>query len=239
MRIELVPTVEEIRVEQIIHRTVIVIDVLRSTSTIVSALAHGCRIISATETIRQALALRTSESILAGERHCKKITSFDENNSPIAMKKVNWEQTPHLVLTTTNGTRAMQKAEKAENLYIASFLNASACIAQALQLKRDITLYCSGTRMEFALEDGLCAGYLVEEAKRFLPSIEVCDLAEAMRGAYQTFAPSLLQVMMNSKTGKRLQHHHYQEDIEMASQLNLYKIVPVCKEKCILPLLGS
>ncbi|MCR8981515.1 2-phosphosulfolactate phosphatase [Brevibacillus laterosporus] len=239
MRIEVVPTVEEIRAEQIIHRTVIVIDVLRSTSTIVSALAHGCQAISTTETIGKAMALRTSKSLLAGERYCKKIASFDENNSPIAMKKVNWEHTPHLVLTTTNGTRAMQKAEKAEYLYIASFLNATACITQALQLKRDITLYCSGTRMEFALEDGLCAGLLVQEAKRFLPSIEVCDLAEALQAAYQTFAPSLLQVMMNSKTGKRLQQHHHQEDIEMASQLNLYKIVPVCKEQCILPLLGS
>ncbi|QDX93539.1 2-phosphosulfolactate phosphatase [Brevibacillus laterosporus] len=239
MRIEVVPTVEEIRLDQITHRTVIVIDVLRSTSTIISALAHGCQSVSITETIGQALSLRTNQTLLAGERQCKKIALFDENNSPIAMKKVNWEHKPHLVLTTTNGTRAMQKAEKAEHLYIAAFLNATACITQALQLKRDITLYCSGTRMEFALEDGLCAGFLVHEAKNSLPSIEVCDLAEAMRAAYQSFAPSLLQVMMNSKTGKRLRHHQHQEDIEMASQLNHYKIVPVYKEKRILPLLGS
>ncbi|WP_232696081.1 2-phosphosulfolactate phosphatase [Brevibacillus daliensis] len=239
MRIESVSTVDEIRQEQITHRTVIIIDVLRSTSTIVSALAHGCKAVTPTETIGQALQLRRADTWVAGERHSKKIPEFDETNSPVSMSHLNWSIKNHLILTTTNGTRAMQKAERAEHLLIGSFLNAHACIHHAIQLKRDITLYCAGTRQEFALEDGLCAGYMIHYAKKTCQVVNVCDLSLILEAAYLACKDSVEEMLFTSTTGKRLVKHQAQADVTYAARLNPFKIVPVQKEKRILPLLGS
>ncbi|MCK9909487.1 2-phosphosulfolactate phosphatase, partial [Microbacteriaceae bacterium K1510] len=105
MRIDVVPTVEEIRFEQISNRVVVILDVLRASSTIVTALANGFADVVPVETVGQAQACRGENTILAGERHCRKVSDFDYNNSPTALSKQN-HQGKRLILTTTNGTRA-------------------------------------------------------------------------------------------------------------------------------------
>ncbi|WP_139489337.1 2-phosphosulfolactate phosphatase [Brevibacillus dissolubilis] len=238
MRIELVPTVEEILHEQIFNRTVVVIDVLRASSTIVTALGHGFSHVIPVETIGQANALRNADSLLAGERHCKKIPEFDFNNSPTTIMKGDYTN-KHLILTTTNGTRAIQKAERANHLMIGSFLNATACIKHALTQKLDITLYCAGTRQEFALEDGLAAGYMVHKAKQLNPHIHTCDLAEALEKSYLYLADRMPDQLMLTTTGRRLVQHNFVEDILHCGKIDLYNLVPVIKEKRILPHLVS
>jgi len=238
VRIEVVPTVEEVRFEQISNRVVIVIDVLRASSTIVTALGSGFQTVIPVETIGQAQSLRTPETVLAGERHCRKIADFDFNNSPTALS-----QTTHhgqqLILTTTNGTRAIQKAERAPLLLIGCFLNATACITHALTHNLDITLYCAGTRSEFALEDGLAAGLLIHRAKQAHPRLHVCDLGEALLASYLYLADQLPEQLMRTTTGRRLVQHHFTDDIRFCSQVDRYNLIPVVKEKRILPCLVS
>jgi len=238
MRIEVVPTVDEIKQEQIAHRLVIVIDVLRASSTIVTALASGFSHVIPVETVGQAYALRSASSVLAGERHCKKIAEFDYNNSPTSFLNMN-VPAKHLILTTTNGTRAIQKADRGEILYIGCLLNASACIKKALGHQLDVTLYCAGTRQEFALEDGLAAGYMIHLAKQSQPDISVCDLGVAMEASYLTLCRNLYDCLLHSTTGKRLVQHQFIPDIQHCSQTDVYDIVPVVKEKRILPSLVS
>ncbi|QQE72908.1 2-phosphosulfolactate phosphatase [Brevibacillus composti] len=238
MRIDVVPTVEEIRHEQIGNRVVIVIDVLRASSTIVTALGTGFEAVIPVETIGQAQALRTNANFLAGERHCRKIADFHYNNSPTQIASH-----PHpgseLVLTTTNGTRAIQKAERAACLLIGCFLNASACIQHALARHLDITLYCAGTRSEFALEDGLAAGLLIHLAQNRQPQIQLCDLGEALRASYLHVSARLPEVLPHTTTGKRLVQHHFQADLAFCAQIDRYQLVPIVKERRILPLLVS
>lgn len=238
MRVEVVPTVEEIRFDQINNHVVIVIDVLRASSTIVTALGNGFESVTPVETIGQANCLRTSETVLAGERHCRKISDFDYNNSPTEIA-ANKKKRQQLILTTTNGTRAIHKAERAFALLIGCFLNATACISHALAYNLDITLYCAGSRSEFAMEDGLAAGYMIEQAKKMRPSISTCDLGEALKASYLYYANTLEEQLPLTTTGKRLVQHHFFDDLRYCALIDQYPIVPYVKEKRILPLLVS
>lgn len=238
MRIDVVPTVEEIRSDQIRNRVVIVIDVLRASSTIVTALGNGFLSVIPVETIGQANSLRTANSVLAGERHCRKIPEFDCNNSPteLASKKLAGRE---LILTTTNGTRAIQKAERASILLIGCFLNATACMTYALSQNLDITLYCAGTRSAFALEDGLAAGLMIARAQTMRSNVHLCDMGEALRASYLYFADKLQELLPQTTTGKRLCQHHFQDDLRYCGQIDQYRLVPYVKEKRILPHLVS
>lgn len=238
MRIEVVPTVEEIRFEQISNRVVVVIDVLRASSTIVAALSNGFATVLPVETIGQAQALRTPTCTLAGERHCKKIPEFDYNNSPTQIAG-HPQKGGQLILTTTNGTRAIQKAERAHTLLIGCFLNATACISYALQQRLDITLYCAGTRSAFALEDGLAAGCMIRLAQAKYPMLHVCDLGKALLASYLHLENDLPEVLPLTTTGKRLVQHQFTDDIAYCAKLDLYEIVPYVKERRILPYLVS
>ncbi|WP_312108789.1 2-phosphosulfolactate phosphatase [Brevibacillus reuszeri] len=238
MRIEVVPTVEEIRFDQISNRVVIVIDVLRASSTIVTALGNGFLSVIPVETIGQANSLRTPDCVLAGERHCRKIPEFDCNNSPTEIAARN-KSGSHLILTTTNGTRAIQKAERASTLLIGCFLNATACIKHALSHHLDITLYCAGTRSEFALEDGLAAGMMIVQAQNLKAHFQVCDLGEALKASYLHLRDKLVEQLLQTTTGKRLVQHHFAKDLHYCAQIDQYQLVPFVKEKRILPQLVS
>ncbi|USG63657.1 2-phosphosulfolactate phosphatase [Brevibacillus ruminantium] len=238
MRIEVVPTVEEIRHEHISNRVVIVIDVLRASSSIVTALASGFDAVIPVETIGQALALRMSGNFLAGERHCRKIADFDYNNSPTQLAS-HQQKGGKLILTTTNGTRAIQKAERASSLFIGCFLNARACVQHALAQHLDVTLYCAGTRSEFALEDGLAAGLMIDIATAEQPEIQLCDLGKSMHASYLYLSNRLPELLSNTTTGKRLVQHQFHDDLAFCAQIDQYPLVPIVKERRILPHLVS
>ncbi|GEB31606.1 MULTISPECIES: 2-phosphosulfolactate phosphatase [Brevibacillus] len=238
MRIEVVPTVEEIRFDQISNHVVIVIDVLRASSTIVTALGNGFVCVVPVETIGQANSLRAADCILAGERHCRKIPDFDCNNSPTEISAAK-NPGKRLILTTTNGTRAIQKAERASALLVGCFLNATACIRHALTYHLDVTLYCAGTRSEFALEDGLAAGLMIVQAQKALAHLQICDLGEALKASYLYYADKLGEQMLQTTTGKRLVSHHFADDLRFCAQVDRYTLVPYVKDKRILPHLVS
>lgn len=234
MKVEVIPTLYEIRADHIWHKTVIIIDVLRSTSTIVAALAHGFLEVIPVETIGAAKSLKGEGRVLAGERYCKKIPGFTISNSPLEAKGT-FPGAKTLVLTTTNGTRAIHKSLKASDVYIASFLNATACASAAVSTKRDITLVCAGTRNEFALEDGLCAGLLIHTILQFVPQCEVSDLGVALSAAYSSLQSDLTDTLMNTLTGRRLTALGLSKDIEFCAQVDRYPLVPLVKEDRIIP----
>ena len=119
MKLEVVSQVDEVKVEEIKHKTVIVIDVLRASSTIATALAYGAAKVIPVETIGQARGFQGSQFTLAGERYGKKIMGFPLSNSPteLAVAPLTGQS---LILTTTNGTRAIQKSCKASSILIGS-----------------------------------------------------------------------------------------------------------------------
>jgi 2-phosphosulfolactate phosphatase len=235
MQINTVSTVEEINPEHVNGKTVIVIDVLRASSTIVTALDSGFASIIPVKTAEAALALRSLNTVIAGEWHCKKIDGFDYNNSPTSLRKKD-HSGKDLVLITTNGTKAIEKAAQAERLLIGCFLNATACVKEALVQNSDITIYCAGTRNEFALEDGLAAGIMVHLMKKQAPSIETCDFSDAMEAGFLQMAHRLSKLLYTTTTGKRLVKNQFGDDVQYCSQTDLSQIVPVMKGNRILSL---
>lgn len=140
----------------------VVVDVLRASSTIVQALASGYRRILCCAGIDEALALRVSvgDAVVGGERDAIRIGGFDAGASPREFLEPRAET---LVLSTTNGTRAILAAASAcDEVLIGSLLNLRAVAAAARASGRDVAVLCAGFKRAFALDDAYCAGRIVE-----------------------------------------------------------------------------
>lgn len=225
MHIEVVSSVNEAREARLTQRTAIVIDVLRATSTIVTALEAGAAGIVPVETVLEARALQRPGDVMAGERFCRKIAGFDLGNSPFEFT-ADAVKDRRIVLTTTNGTRALHKALRADNVLAGSLLNASACAKTAADLRRDIVILCAGSHDEFAIEDGLCAGLIIDRLQALGLSVETNDFGAAMRGFYRDSRPFLAETMLQGATGKRLVKLGCMREIERCAQVDASEAVP-------------
>jgi 2-phosphosulfolactate phosphatase len=140
----------------------IVVDVLRATSTIVQALEAGYRRVLCCAEVEEARALRAElgEGVLGGERLALTIPGFDLGNSPREFLEPLAET---LLLTTTNGTRAIvDAAERCGEVLLGSLLNLDAVAAAARERGQDVAILCAGVDGRFALDDAYCAGRIVD-----------------------------------------------------------------------------
>jgi 2-phosphosulfolactate phosphatase len=164
MRIDAYFTVPEVDPASIGGATVVVIDVLRATTTIIEALANGARAIYPTASTEDAFKLASSlgreDTLLCGERRGLKVEGFDLGNSPleftaeaVAGKK--------LVMSTTNGTRALGVGLEGARILPCAFTNMTA-VAKAVSGVEWLVVICAGREDRFALDDALCAGHLID-----------------------------------------------------------------------------
>ncbi|MFC4777451.1 2-phosphosulfolactate phosphatase [Paenibacillus sp. GCM10023252] len=226
MHVHVVSSVNEASSEQLQHRTTIVIDVLRATSTIIAALAAGAAGVVPVETVMEARALQREGDLLGGERFCRRIPGFELGNSPSEYTK-ELVLGRRILLTTTNGTRAIHKSLRSDHVLAGSLLNAEACAKSALELRRDIVLLCSGSHDEFAIEDGLCAGLLLNHLTRLSSSsIDTDDFGTAMLSLYRHQAASLLSTLLQGATGKRLVKLGLRRDVEVCAAADTCSVVP-------------
>jgi len=228
--------------EQLAGATVVVIDVLRASTTIVHALEAGAKeVIPCLELddARAAAAKRPrSEVVLGGERHGLPIEGFDLGNSP-------GEYTPRTVggrtvlFTTTNGTRAMWQCRRARRVLIGAFVNATAVCEQLLR-ERQIHLICAGTDGQFSRDDVLMAGLLVQRLTR-PDGIQLQLNAQAVTArenwassfplpyvlGAEPIEPDLIaHQLRNSIAGQHLTAIGREEDILAASAVDRFHCVP-------------
>ncbi|MBD0380734.1 2-phosphosulfolactate phosphatase [Paenibacillus sedimenti] len=228
MQIDVVANIGEARTDEFIHKTVIVIDVLRATSTMIAALGNGCKAVVPVETVLQAKELQKPGDLLGGERFCKKIPGFDFGNSPNEYTR-SAVQGKRIILTTTNGTRGIQKAMKADHVLAGALTNGGACAKAAVNFKRDIVIICAGTQDVFSLEDGLCAGLILEEIGKIagVKNLAINDFGLAMRSCYAQAKDTLLDTLLMCANGKRLSKLGFQEDLVTCAKVNDTIHVPV------------
>ncbi|MCM3784122.1 2-phosphosulfolactate phosphatase [Neobacillus mesonae] len=227
MRIDVVASVSEIRSEDLVHRSAVVIDVFRTSSTIVTALAQGAACVIPVETVPQAKQLQYNDMFRGGERFCKKISGFDAGNSPLEYKR-ELVQGKNVIMTTTSGTRALIKANKAETVFSAAFLNAKACAEALIYLDRDIVLLCAGSQDRFALEDGLCAGMLIDFVKQMTKQqIRSNDLGMTVYLAYLYSKSQLKETLYESSEAKRLIKQGHESDVNYCLGINQIPLVPI------------
>jgi 2-phosphosulfolactate phosphatase len=142
--------------------TGIVVDVLRASSTIVQALESGYRRVLCCAEVEQAQALREEieNAVLAGERQALRVEGFDFGNSPQDFLEPKAET---LILTTTNGTRAIvEAAADCDVVFVGSLLNLETVAAAARERGEDVEVVCAGVDGQFALDDAYCAGRIAE-----------------------------------------------------------------------------
>ncbi len=145
-------------------RVGVVVDVIRATSSIAQALASGYERVLCCAEIDEARSLRVElggEAVVGGEREGVVVDGFDVGASPREFAR--GPRAPTLVLTTTNGTRAiLAAAERCEVVLLGSLLNLSALADAARAAGGDVAVVCSGFKGRFALDDAYCAGRIVE-----------------------------------------------------------------------------
>lgn len=231
MQIEVIPTLNEKTEQELADKTVVVIDVLRATSNIVTGLSHGCVSVIPVKTIQQAWEMKEAGDLLGGERNCERIAGFDLGNSPSEYMSPA-VRGRKIVMTTTNGTSAISKARKAKQVFIGSFLNASACAAAASASGRDVMLLCSGTQGQFSLEDGLCAGLIGGLILRGLGDEgRMNDFGLAMEQSYRQASRDLSRIVLSCANGIRLSRLGCKDDVLFCCQVDAMPVVPVLDEE--------
>jgi 2-phosphosulfolactate phosphatase len=229
VRVDVVLTAERLTHEAVAGASVLVIDVLRASTTIVSALSHGCRalipVADADEARRRA---RASEAppLLAGERRGETLPGFDLGNSPIEVAG------PHIrgrtvLLTTSNGTRALLAARTAAAVGVAGFVNLAAAAAWAAAPGAPITLACAGERGAVSLEDQVCAGLLAAHLEQGDPPRTLTAAAQAAARVAAPYAGALRRLREDSRWARHLIRTGRGRDVDACLSLDTSALVPV------------
>jgi 2-phosphosulfolactate phosphatase len=208
-------------------KNVVVIDVLRATSTICNALTNGAEAVIPVESLEECLAMEGSDLLKAAERNGQKPEGFAHGNSPL-------EYTPEIVkgktivLTTTNGTKCIKMSAGADKIVAGSFLNLDAIVSFINQEAKDTILFCAGWKDQFNLEDTLFAGAVIDRLKYDFEYNN--DAAFAARHLYVNSEEHLMDVVKFSSHYQRLSKHGVTKDIEFCLTPNQSNIIPILNQ---------
>lgn len=220
-------------------RVVVVIDVLRASTTIAVALANGARAVipldSTEEVVTRAKAFARSEVRLAGERQMLAIPGFDLGNSPREFTREAVEGKT-MLMSTTNGTAAIGGVQGARDVVIASYVNFSAVLAMlrsALRGGTDVAIVCAGRDKQFSLEDAACAGRYVAHASKRLTGVVLNDAALAAVLIDRRYSENLLRLFTVSAHGRALADAGFKEDLAACAAVDSYPVIPIYQDRQI------
>lgn len=200
----------------------VVFDVLRATSTIVTALAHGATGIWPVRSIDEAwtIKVRRPGALLGGERSGERIEGFDLGNSPLEYgENVRGQE---IISTTTNGTIALRAVEHAAAVLAGSLMNIGATAAHlASKPEQPIVIVCAGTFREAALEDILAAGMLVS----LLPDRSLSDSAQVALALYRQEEANLPAALRLAKNGRALLAKGREKEVDWCAQASVFPLI--------------
>tara|TARA_R110002049_G_scaffold2750_8_gene22126 strand:- start:31135 stop:31809 length:675 start_codon:yes stop_codon:yes gene_type:complete len=208
----------------------VVIDVLRATSVMATALAAGAAEIITCLEIEQARQWKTrlgGDALLCGERQCKRIEGFDLGNSP-GEYSAQIVRGRTLVLTTTNGTRAINAARHAGRVVTASFLNLSA-VVDSLAGAGTVMLVCAGTDGETTGEDTLLAGAMAEACQQKFAANLIGQGSATALAAWQSFRQSgvsLAKHLRETAGGRNLVRYGFESDLDRCAMIDSLNEIP-------------
>jgi 2-phosphosulfolactate phosphatase len=206
---------------------VVVVDIFRATSAMVTAFHHGAKAIIPVSTIKEAKAFKAKGFLAGGERNGEVVDGFAFGNSPFSYmsEEIRGRE---IALTTTNGTRAINIAAKqADSIVIGSFLNLGALAEWIVPQGKDVVILCAGWRDRFNMEDSLFAGALTNLLLISGKFYSDCDSANASSLVYRSARRNPLRFLSNCSHRKRLAHLHLEKDVEYCLQTDITTVVPV------------
>jgi len=221
-------------------RTVVVIDVLRASTTIVAALYNGARGVIPSGSLEAAtelvVKLGIDDVLLCAERDVRQVEGSDLGNSP-AEYVHDRVRDRLLVLATTNGSSAILGARGAARVLIGGYVNAGR-VVEALVNEKEAVLLCAGNNGGFALEDAACAGFLLRRftevtGQEVLPINDGAWVALEL-GKRSTKSP--LRLLRRSAHGRYLDEEGFGGDLALCAAIDVWPVLPVLRDHIIVPL---
>ena len=228
--------------EDLRNKTAVIVDVLRATSTITTAIANGAKGVVPVEDMGDASKiaqnLDSAGYLLCGEKNGVKIEGYQLGNSPLEYKR-DIVENKTLILNTTNGTEAISRSSLADNIIIASFLNLKHIVDLLRSQGNEVVIVCAGWRGRLCLEDSLCAGQIVHELFGGSLPNDARDGAKVAFGLYEKYGDDLEGVIGKSNHAVRLKEIIGNEDVAYCCKINSCKVVPAMNDGIITDIYGK
>jgi len=215
--------------EEVKNKSVVVIDVLRAGSSIITALYNGAKgiipVSDMAEASEMAQNLDPASYLLCGEKNGVKIDGYHLGNSPFEYNKkaVNGKT---LIMKTTNGTKAVDRCSGAERVLISSFLNLSKVVEELSKDDNELVIVCSGWRNRLSLEDMLCAGAILHRLNKQKILANAPDGAKVAVSLYEKYGSAIPAAVYNSNHAARLSDLGFEKDIDYCCEIDAIPIIP-------------
>ena len=209
---------------------VVVIDIFRATSAIVTAFYNGVSKMIPVATVEEAKEYQRNGFLAAAERNGEMIEGFELGNSPFGYMN-NKVKGKTIAISTTNGTQAIEASRKATKVLVGSFLNLNVLCEYLASQKKDVILVCAGWKNKFNLEDTIFAGAVVEKLTSESGYEITCDSAIASKHLYNIAKHDLFEFLGNSSHRNRLAKLDLERDIKYCLTPNQCPVIPVMEGK--------
>jgi 2-phosphosulfolactate phosphatase len=212
------------------ERTVVVIDVLRASTSIITALGNGAKEVIPVATVESAVKisgnLAAGATLLGGERNGRIIEGFHLGNSP-AEYTADRVRGKSIVFSTTNGSQALVKSRYAQELIVCGFVNIGAVRDQLGDRDRDIAVVCAGRNGDFSMEDTVCCGMLVQLMLEIHgDDLPLGDAARAAQVLYRAHGKNILRMLKATEHGRYLEEIGFGGDLRLCADVDGVPVVP-------------
>jgi len=224
MNIDVCLSPELLHLYNLKNKIVVVVDILRATSCMVTAFANEVESITPVASVDECKFLQSQGYMAAAERDACKIDGFDLDNSPFSYLNSDIKN-KKIAVTTTNGTLAITKSITAEQVIIGSFLNIKAVAKYIKEQQLNVLIVCAGWKGKINIEDTIFAGALAEELSDSFVFDD--DSTLIAHNLYMTNKDNLFKFLTLSSHVKRLQRLNLDKDILFCLQRDIYNVVPI------------
>lgn len=228
--------------EDVRDKTVVIIDVLRASSTMVTALQNGAKGVIAVGDMDDASKishnLDAKSFMMSGEKDGVTIEGYDLGNSPLEHTE-EAVKGKTIILNTTNGTKAIKRCGLAKQIIVGSFLNLNAIVDYLKKHDNEVLLVCAGWRGRLSLEDMLCAGNIIYELCDGQLTAEARDGAKVAFGLYEKFGDDIENSIKSSNYAVRLKDIVSEDDLLYCCQRSITQILPALNEGIISDINGK
>ena len=232
MKVDLIISADDIKEEDLRGKVVVVIDMLRATSVIVTALNNKAKEVFPILTVEEAFSKKNElvaegiSPLLGGERKAVRIERFDFSNSPLeyTAEKVEGKS---IILSTTNGTRAINLSLNSEEILIGAMINSKAVIKLVKEINKDVVFINAGTNGEFSMDDFICSGYMIsllcegEEKNKY----EISDISKTAKYIYENNL-NIIDFIKNARHYNILMELGLNNDLEYCCKKDIIDVVP-------------
>jgi 2-phosphosulfolactate phosphatase len=234
MNIELYLTAVPFTEANLEDKTVVVVDVLRSSTSVCAALMAGAKGVIPTEGPGEAGEMRSrlggDNAVLAGERNGVRIDNFDLGNSPSEFTE-DVVGGKFVIMTTTNGTGIFKKTTKAKLVLSGGLVNASKIVEKIAQTGKDLVIACSGQQGNFSIEDTLCGGLLIDLlTSKYQKVQKMNDAAIIALQLYQNNAGNLRETIERGEHGQYLASLGFKKDVSTATAIDSMPVRPILRD---------